>query len=86
MDMPLHVKKPTARLASNMWLRNVNNYSNNIAIKEGHMLSQPLEQLSVSILSEFKVLLTFPPFPLEIHMTPFSVIDLFVAGLQLCFS
>lgn len=30
--------------------------------------------------------LTFPPFPLEIHMAPFPVIDLLVAGLQLCFS
>lgn len=30
--------------------------------------------------------LTFPPFPLKIHMAPFPVIDLLVAGLQLCFS
>lgn len=30
--------------------------------------------------------LTFPPFPLEIHVAPFPVIDLLVAGLQLCFS
>lgn len=30
--------------------------------------------------------LTFPPLPLEIHMAPFAVIDLLVAGLQLCFS
>lgn len=29
--------------------------------------------------------LTFPPFPLEIHVAPFPVIDLLVAGLQLCF-
>ncbi len=32
----------------------------------------------------FKAAITFPPFPLEIHMAPFPVIDLLVAGLQLC--
>lgn len=47
---------------------------------------QILDQLSVSTKLKFKALLTFPPFPLEIHMAPLPVIDLLVAGLQLCFS
>lgn len=36
--------------------------------------------------NKFKAPLTFPSFPLEIHMAPFPVVDLLVAGLQLCFS
>jgi len=34
---------------------------------------------------QFKAALTFPPFPLEIHMAPIPVVDLLVAGFQLCF-